>query len=163
MRLTRNGKVAAPPTTADEVLEHFFEWTFTLKCGTNPAVPRGVDLFFENWLDKSHPGEFNADFRQEAAYRSGFLDCLEALREEMARVRDLKDDEMPTPIWVVDVDKYERAMAWAKEQTAKKATPDSSVAARFTWKFTDTSLGQVQVIEDTVTGETLDVTDYKEW
>jgi len=77
------------PTTADGVFAHFFEWTFTLKCGTNPAVPSGIDQFFQLWVDKGHyPTEQAHNARQEAAYRSGFLDCLSAVREEMARVRD---------------------------------------------------------------------------
>jgi hypothetical protein len=69
----------------------------------------------------------------------------------------------------LDADEVGRIMAWQEEQDrilvrlGKDLNEVGASGGRFTYSFTPTSLGVVVTVEDHLTNNKVDVTDYESW
>lgn len=56
-----------------------------------------------------------------------------------------------------------QALKWMSDQEKTKPAKTGAIGGRFTFSFTETSLGTVEKVTDEVTKEVLDLTDYGSW
>lgn len=64
-------------------------------------------------------------------------------------------------IFEITQEQYKKINIWVSSLDHTK--PLGAIGGRFTYMFTDTSLGTVVQVQDGCTGETLDVSDYEFW